>query len=141
MAKYQVVDRKDLAVDDVVTVINLASGSLFRDYGKDMTDVRITKVDWNAPSDQGFSYKVVGDRYDKTVGSSRVKSLLFLKNTEVKPANWPPERDDVWKIGDRIWHSMCGGMWIYGGGTASASAEDLLIEAAGKAELLFRVKK
>jgi hypothetical protein len=133
--KYVKIDRADLKVGHVITAISLRDGSVLK-------DVSVTKV-WKYPDDHGFDYKTAGTgtRYGTTVGHGQAKEMIFLRNTEVQPDDWPPEKDDVWKIDGIIWHSMAGGMWKYGGGTMGNSAEELLTAANGDAELLFRVKK
>lgn len=56
-----------------------------------------------------------------------------------KPANWPPQNHDVWKIGAYTWHAFSDGKLRTSTGSYNYDAKEVLNgHGSGKAELLYR---
>lgn len=55
------------------------------------------------------------------------------------PVNWPPQADDIWKIGSYTWHAFNNGkLRTNSGGTEYEADKALSAYGYGKAELLYR---
>jgi hypothetical protein len=130
--KYEVVKPSVLRTGDKLIVVELLTGV-----------TRTVDVRYASSYGDGIDYTDVltGHRGSYSMTGSKAGNYVIVRAVVQKPKNWPPKKDDVWQIGDYTWHMLYGGMWRVGGGTDSRDAEVLLNEAAGKAELLFRLEK
>lgn len=134
--KYEVVsDKSQLKEGDVVTIVDLTTGEAHR-------DATVTYVTTSRYSG-GIDARSAGRSslaYSDLSFTDMSKVVVIRKRAT--PKNWPPQKNDVWRIDGVIWHyAFNTGMIRVGGGAVGSRPESLLADASTDPELLFRLDK